>query len=269
MSSRPSPDPMSSMWAWLAHDLRFYRTRARMSGETFGRIIGVVRSTVSRLESGALRIDEKQAAALDRHFATGGHFLRLLVYAKLGHDPDWFKEHVEYETRASVIKAYEASLIPGLFQTDAYARALFTAAGAQDVEAEVSARLARQAILQRSPRPLVMAILSENVITWPVGGCHVMREQLAHLLGLSQEQSAIVRILPRSAGATIGLDGAFKILSVEECDVAWTEAHGGGRLILNGAEARDFGVRWDRISAQSLPDDASRRLIEQAMEDMK
>ncbi|GAA2629990.1 hypothetical protein GCM10010411_79670 [Actinomadura fulvescens] len=159
MSAKPSPDPMSSMWAWLAYDLRFYRTRARMSGETFGRIIGVVRSTVSRLESGDLRLDEKQAAALDTHFATGGHFLRLLTYAKLGHDPDWFKEHLGYESRASLLKIYELSLIPGLLQTPDYARACFEVAGAEDVEAEVSARIARQETLERSPRPVMTVVL--------------------------------------------------------------------------------------------------------------
>ncbi|MBA8954642.1 Scr1 family TA system antitoxin-like transcriptional regulator [Actinomadura namibiensis] len=257
------------MWAWLAYDLRFYRTRARMNGETFGRIIGVVRSTVSRLESGELRIDEKQAGALDKHFATGGHFLRLLTYAKLGHDPDWFKEHVSYESRAFLLKIYELSLIPGLLQTPEYARACFTAAGVEDVEGYVTARIARQETLTRSSRPLMTAVLSQSVIDWPVGGPEVMRAQLAHLLAVARDPNMIVRVLPRTAGATIGLDGSFKILSVDEGDVAYTEAHGGGRLILAPSEVRQFGVRWDGISAQALPEDASRSLIENAMEVLK
>ncbi|WP_157431860.1 helix-turn-helix domain-containing protein [Actinomadura hibisca] len=269
MNLKPSPDPMSSMWAWIAHDLRFYRTRARMSGETFGRIIGVVRSTVSRLESGELRLDEKQAATLDKHFATGGHFLRLLTYAKLGHDPDWFKEHVGYEARASLLKIYEMTLIPGLLQTPEYARALLEAAGVEDLESEVSARIARQATLERTPRPLLLVTLCENAVWWPVGGSKIMREQLGHVLDATSGPNAILRVLPRSAGATIGLDGPFKILSVDEGDVAYTEAHGGGRLILTSGEVRQYGVRWDRIGAQALPESAARSRIEEAMEDLK
>jgi transcriptional regulator with XRE-family HTH domain len=67
---RQSPDPMSSVWAWLAHDLRFYRERAGLSGTEMGKILGCVRSTASRLESGELKPDEKQAQAIDDYFGT-------------------------------------------------------------------------------------------------------------------------------------------------------------------------------------------------------
>ena len=93
MLVRPSPDPMGSMWAWMAHDLRFYRKRARLSGEDFGRIMGVVRSTVSRMESGEYKISDDHAEALDKYFDTGGHFLRLLTYARTAHDPEWYGSH--------------------------------------------------------------------------------------------------------------------------------------------------------------------------------
>src|SRR4051812_39652902 len=110
MRLRESPNPMGSMWAWLAHDLRFDRMRHGLSGEGLGRLIGVVRSTVSRMEAAELKIDEQQAATLDKEWNTGGHFLRLLTYAKLGHDPDWFQEFVSYEAKADVLKMYELSL---------------------------------------------------------------------------------------------------------------------------------------------------------------
>lgn len=269
MTAKALPDPMVSMWAWLAHDLRFYRTRHKLTGEQFGRIIGVVRSTVSRYELGELKINEDQAMALDHKFYTGGHFLRLLTYAKLGHNPDWFIEHVSYEARAAMLRIYELALIPGLFQTEAYARALMEDAGIEDLEEQLAARLARQEIFNRKPRPLIWVLLTQNALDWPVGGPEVMREQLAGLLELSLLRNVMVRVVPRTAGATIGLDGAFKVLSVQEGDVAYTEAHGGGRLILSTAEVRHFGIRYDRIGAKALPDDASRTLIQQVMEAMR
>jgi Helix-turn-helix. len=263
---RESPDPMMSLWAWLAHDLRFYRVRHKLSGEQFGRVIGVVRSTVSRMESGELKIDEEQAVKLDERFGMGGHFLRLLTFAKLGHDPDWFKDHVSYEARASMLKIYELSLIPGIFQTEAYARALMEDAGIEDLDEQLAARLSRQEILNRSPRPLIWVLLAESVLDWPVGGPEVMRAQLARLLELSDLNNLKIRVVPRTAGATIGLDGGFKVLSVQEGDVAYTEAHGGGRLILGTREVRRFGIRYDRIGVKALPEDSSRHKIKQVME---
>jgi transcriptional regulator with XRE-family HTH domain len=105
MYACPSPDPLSSMWAWIAHDLRFYRTKHRMTGEEFGKIMGVVRSTVSRMESGEYKIHDDHAKALDDYFDTGGHFQRLLFYACLGHDPAWFASRLDNERKASVVKA--------------------------------------------------------------------------------------------------------------------------------------------------------------------
>jgi transcriptional regulator with XRE-family HTH domain len=259
---------MTSLWAWLAYDLRFYRNRAKMSGDKFGQILGVVRSTVSKYESGKLKIDEQQASKLDEAFGTGGHFLRLLTFAKLGHDPDWFKEHVSYEARASMLKIYELSLVPGLLQTEAYARACFEAAGVEDVDDQVALRLARQESLNRRPRPMLWVLLSQSVLDWPVGGLDVMREQLAHLLNWAAKPSVVLRVIPRGAGAFIGLDGAFKLITVTEGDMAYTEAHGGGRLILATSEVRTYGIRYDRIGAKALPDDSSRQLIKQVMEAM-
>jgi transcriptional regulator with XRE-family HTH domain len=269
VSTVPSPDPMISMWAWLAYDLRFYRTRAHMSGSALCRVMDVARSSLSRLETGHAKLDEKQAMVLDRYWNTGGHFLRLLTYAKLGHDPDWFKEHVGYEARASVLRIFELALVPGLLQTEDYARALFEAAGFEDLDEQVAGRMSRQETLDRRPRPLLWILLTESVLDWPIGGPKVMRAQLNHLLHISELPNVIIRVVPRSSGAHIGGDGAFKIMTVPEGDVAYSEAHGGGRLILSTAEIRAYGNRYERIGAKALPEDSSRSLIEHVMETME
>lgn len=117
------------------------------------------------------------------------------------------------------------------------------------------------------------AALRDDVRTYaldcPVGGPDVMRAQLAHLLDLSNQPNVSVRVVPRSAGAHVGLDGAFKVMTVDEGDVAYTEAHGGGRLVLSAQEVRSFSVRYDRVGVKALPEEASRNLIREIMEDMK
>lgn len=266
MVTKESPDPMSSMWAWLAHDLRFYRNKHKMTGTQLGSIIGAVRSTVSRLESGDLKIDEKQAMALDNAWNTGGHFMRLLTYAKLGHDPDWFKTHVQYERRAKAIKLFEALFIPGLLQTREYATALIAAGRDSDVEGHVDARLARQEILNRPAPPLLWVLLDQFVLERPVGGAEVMRAQLARLLEAWDLPNITIRVVPKSVGAHVGLDGSFKILSVHEGDVVYMDAQIGGRTALDSTAVQTLGIRYDRISAESLSRGSSRRLIEEAME---
>lgn len=268
MYVRPAPDPMSSMWAWIAYDLRFHRQKHGMTGTEAGRILNCVRSTVSRLESGELKLDESQAQALDRHWETGGHFLRLVTYAKLGHDPDWLKQYEDYEASASLIKTYDGQLIPSLLQTPEYARALLVAGRNPDVEGALERRMARQAILQRSDPPDLWVLLAETVFAVDVGGPEVMRKQLELLVEASKRPNVILRVVPNSAGANEGLDGPFKIIRVREKDVAFVSAPGGGRLILGLSEAQSFGVGYDRIGADALSRESSRSLIAHLMEAM-
>lgn len=269
MYARPSPDPRSSMWAWIAWDLRFYRTRAGMSGERFGKVINVVRATVSRMESGEYKIQEAHAQALDKHFDTGGHFARLLHFARLGHNPDWHKDHLNIEAKSDVIKLYEALVVPGLLQIPEYARALITAGGEPDVDGLVDERMARQAIFSRQPSPVLWVLLNENALDWPVGGREVMRAQFARLLEASEHPDIGVRVVPRASEAHAGVDGSFKILSGPAGEFAYTESPGGGRLVPSAAEVKAFAIRYDRIGMHALPEAQSRDMIEQAMEALR
>jgi transcriptional regulator with XRE-family HTH domain len=266
---KPSPDPKSSMWAWLAHDLRFYRARRGLSGDAVAKLLTCARSSISRLENGEARPTEHQMAVLDERWDTGGHFGRLLWYARLGHDPNWFKQHVDIESEAKVIKVYEALVVPGLLQLPEYAHALIAEGGASNVDQRVGERLARQAILTREPPPVLWVLLTENVLDWPVGGPEVMRKQLAYLMEASERPNTGIRVVPRSAGAHYGMNGSFKVMTGASGDVAYTESPGGGRLVPSATEVQTYVIRYDRIGQKALPEDQSRELIRRVMEAMK
>lgn len=265
---RPSPDPMSSMWAWLAYDLRLYRMRARMNQEELGKVLGCVKSTVSRLESGGLQIDEKQAALLDTLWNTNGHFSRLLAYARRAHDPDWIKQHSVFEARAIAIKTYEALLVPGLLQTPEYARVALSEGMLDDVDGFVDARMRRQEILRRPRPPRLWVLIDEGVVDRPVGGAGVMRAQLAHLLAEGECPHISIRVVPRKAGLHVGLDGSFEILCTDRGDVGYAEAQLGGRLVMSRDEVSGLKVRYDQIGVRALPEDLTRYLIRRHMEAM-
>jgi transcriptional regulator with XRE-family HTH domain len=257
------------MWNWIAYALRFYRMQRGLSGQDVAKLLNVARSSVSRLENGQAQLDDREALKLDKEWTTGGLFTLLLWYARLGHDPDWFKQHVDIEARASVIRIWENALIPGVLQTEDYARAALTAGGVRDVEGLLAARMARQAILTRTDPPILWVLLWEPILEIPVGGADVMRAQFARLLDASESTNIAIRVVPKSAGAHPGLDGAFKIMTTETGDVAYADSPGGGRLVPSAAEVRSYVVRYDRIGQQAMPENPSRDRIAQAMEAMK
>jgi transcriptional regulator with XRE-family HTH domain len=264
--SKPSPDPRTSMWAWLAHDLRFYRTQRGLSGDAVAKLLSCARSSVSRLENGEARLTERQTAVLDERWQTGGHFSRLLWFARLGHDPNWIKQHEDIEAEALVIKLFEALVVPGLLQRPEYARELIAAGNPPNVEEILERRMARQAIFDRENPPVVLVLLMESVLDWPVGEANVMRAQLAHLLEASERPNIGIRVVPRSAKAHFGLDGSFKIMTGPAGDIAYTESPGGGRLVPSALEAQSYVLRYDRIGQKALPEDLSRDLIRKVME---
>ncbi|MEW2353657.1 helix-turn-helix transcriptional regulator [Spirillospora sp. NPDC029432] len=266
MPLRESLDPDHSLWDWIAVDLHFYRTRAGLSCAQLGRILKVNRQAVSNMEAGRHNLDTTKARILDELWDLNKHFQRLLLYARAGRDPDWFKAHVVYEQRASIIKIYEALVVPGLLQTESYARALLSANPSSLVDKQADLRMGRQAILTKEGAPNLWVILSQNVLEWPVGGDAVMRGQLGRLLELSQLPNVVIRVLPRSVGAHLALDGSFKVITVREGDVVYMEACGGGRTTQDPADVADRRLRFDLIGADALTRGLSEALIRQTME---
>ena len=112
-------------------------------------------------------------------------------------------------------------------------------------------------------------MLDQGVIDQPVGSPEIMHEQLAHLVEMARLPNVSVRVAPRGIGAHPGRDGSFKIMTVGDSDIAYTEACGGGRLVADATEVRSFRVRFDQIGDRALPVDASLDLIQRTMEELR
>jgi transcriptional regulator with XRE-family HTH domain len=262
VSVRETIDPDSSLWAWLAFDLWFHRTRRGLSLAQTAQIVRVARGTVSNWEAGRLRPGEQYMVLLDKAWDTGGHFQRLRHYAITGHDPDWFKQYMQYESDARVIKIYHGKSVPVPVQTPEYARALLLTGGqAQQSDREVEARRKRQEILARADPPYVWIILDEDVLDRPIGGPQIMREQLDHLLEVDELPHVSVRVILRSVGAHPGLDGAFQLLDLGGRQVSYAGAQLAGRFIEAGDEVAALAIQFDQLGALALSRDDSRKLI--------
>lgn len=266
-SVREPLDPRVSMWQFLAFFMRFMREKAGLSLAQCGEIMGIARSTVSNMEAGRRRPQDDQMRLLDKHYGTGLLFQLILWFARMAHDPDWARQCMEYEKTSTAIKTYHGKAVPRPFQAEAYIRAMLETETAKDIEAEIATRVERQRlILERSDAPTLWMLVDESVLACPIGGPEVMKLQLEHLLKLAGQANVIMRVVPTTAGAHHGFDGPFQVICLPDRDVAYAGAQNGGRLIESPIEARDFSTKFERIGAKALPEEASRALIEQYLE---
>lgn len=267
---RDDLDPNSSVWHWIAVELRLFRELFNLTGTEVAAILGLEKSSVSNMEAGRTKLRMKHAEKLDQRYKTRGHFQRLVQLAETAHDPDWFAQFTQYERRSTIIRPYSALVVPGLLQTPDYAHAVIEGAQMMDeVDQVLRERMRRQEILEREEPPELHALIKQSVLEDPVGGPDVMRAQLAHLLAMSHRKNIIIRVVPRSLGAHPGVDGSFTLLTMPHGEYAWSEAVGGGRLVSDPAKVRDYLKRYDRLGADAMSRDSTRSLIADVMEAMQ
>ncbi|TYB48693.1 helix-turn-helix domain-containing protein [Actinomadura chibensis] len=267
MPPRNDLDPDNDHWHWLASDLRVWRLERNMTQPALGEILGVTKTQVSNWESARENLPMKHAETLDLVWRTAGHFTRLRRLAERAHDPGWWSQYTPIEARASRICYWALAIIPGLLQTPDYARALLEGGQIiEDVEEFVTARMARQAVLEREQPPELRVLINEAALDQPVGGAEVMREQLARLISISNRRNVILRIVPRSVGAHVGLDGSFTLLTEAKRSAAYLEANTGGRVTHDPTRLDDLQRRFDLIGSEALSASASCGHIERIME---
>ncbi|MHC0429271.1 helix-turn-helix domain-containing protein [Streptomyces sp. O3] len=182
-------------------------------------------------------------------------------------------EYVALEDLATYVRTYQVSVLPGLFQTPDYARALAVGCGAWDdpdeIERFVEARLTRQARLSGEAPIQVWAVVSEAALRQEVGGREVMRDQLKHLLELMRLSNVKVQVLPYLAGAHAGMAGAFNIVSFAEpgaVDVVHLDTPSSSLWLESEQDSARHGVIFDRVARSSLAQAGSRSLVERIIE---
>lgn len=270
MSHADDLDPTASLGEWLAFDVRRYREAANMTQRQLARELRVSYQQMSNLEAFRRNFTREHVQKLDVLWDTGGHFERLWIHAQREHDREWFRKYTAHERRAEGINVFEPLFIPGLFQTEEYARALLKAGRIPDIETAISARMERQENLTKEDPPEVLATVDEKALHQPVGGTDVMRGQLHRLLEIASMPHVTLQVVPTRAGAYVGLDGAFTLLSMgKQGELGYSAAQLGGRLIRDEEEVRTLAVMYGRIRAKALSEDDSLTYIESILEAMK
>ncbi|MGW3654413.1 helix-turn-helix domain-containing protein [Streptomyces sp. NPDC005151] len=265
-------DPSSSPRALLGAELRHRRDKAGLSQEEIGLPLFVSGSFIGQLESGTRRMQVDQAQKFDEILHADGFFVRNCVALKKSKYPDHFAEAADAEAVAKTIKEYAPQLIPGLLQTEAYARAVFRGglptASENVIDDLTTVRLDRAHLLSDPTTPLVWAVLDEAVLRREVGGPAVMAEALRHILKLAREHRIIAQVLPHSAGAHMAMEGPLKLMSFEDAPpLVYLQGLGTGKLQDDPATVRHYELTYDLVVASALSPEASLALIESAAED--
>ncbi|MEV4753785.1 DUF5753 domain-containing protein [Micromonospora sp. NPDC049559] len=175
-------------------------------------------------------------------------------------DVEWFRPWAQIEQAASSLRSFESSVLPGLLQTEAYARAVLSSgplAGAE-VEGHVEARLDRQrAVLDRDDPPLAVFLIDEAALRR--GAPEIMHPQLDHLIEMSLRPLVMVHVLPLTAGLHAGQAGPFVIATLDgEGDVGYLDDQAAGRVTDDVAALWRV---WDTLRSVALPRDMSRDLL--------
>jgi transcriptional regulator with XRE-family HTH domain len=255
-------------------ELRHYRTRAGWSQEQLGARVYCSADLVGKVENGQRAPTEEFAAACDAipELGTDGALGRLREllkgFLKQRAYPGWFLRWPDKEASATTLRWFEPMVVPGLLQTEDYATAIFrTRVGATEDEIGemVAARVDRQLVLDRDPPPMLWVVVDEGVLRRPVGGKHVMREQLNKLMKAARRPNVVVQVIPASVGAHEGLrGGAFVIADSDEApSLAYQDTAARGQVIEDAEGIAGLTVLWDTLRAEALPRAASLQLIEE------
>jgi hypothetical protein len=264
--------PGTSPHHFFGAEVRRARNVAGLTLAEFGAHVPCDSSTVSRIETGVLSPDSRFAAVCDQLFPNAdGWFSRFYAESRAwGAYPPAFRSFAADEVRATTLYVFAPILMPGMLQTEDYARAILAThpnATGEQVEDRVKARLSRQNVLDREITPMVMFLLDEAVLQRQVGTPGVMRAQFTHLIATSGRPNVSVQVL--AATPHVGLQGAFTLAEIADApDRAFIEDVTDGRVVEDPTLVSAVKVRFRHLQTEAMTATASRELIERLAEEL-
>ncbi|MEU0782351.1 helix-turn-helix transcriptional regulator [Streptomyces sp. NPDC006173] len=255
----------------LGRRLLDLRERAGLKREEAARILRVAPATVRRMEMAEVSLKIPYLQLLLKSYGVSDEeaeaFVQLAEDAnKPGwwqrfHDilPDWFSMHVSLEGAAALLRSYEPHFVPGLMQTEDYARGVMKAGAIgqtrpEDIERHVALRMQRQDLLTREDAPRIWAVMDETALRRAIGGPEVMRAQIGKLLEVTELPNVTLQVMPFSNGPHPGTYGPFVLFRFampELPDMVYSEYLTGAVYLDARSEVATHLEVMDRMAAQA------------------
>ncbi|MET9291807.1 helix-turn-helix transcriptional regulator [Streptomyces sp. NPDC003077] len=265
--------PYRSARHYFGAEQRRHRERAKLSLVQLADIVNSSKSALARVETAELMPPPDLPPRLDAAFGTEEYFQGLYELAKREAHPDQYRRYMDFEARAEVIEQYGSQVLPGLLQTETYARQLFSRWGGltdEQVEQRVSARMSRQERQRSGCPPCRWAIVDESVLRRQAGEKEHMHEQLASLQRQADTPHSGIQVMPFSAGLHTLMSGALSLLTLPDgSSVAYEEGIEVSHLYEGWEAVKRWRRRYEVLRANALSPAKSADLIRKAMEDFR
>ena len=272
----------------LGARLRSLRLAKGLTRDQAGYAIRGSESKISRMELGRVAFKERDVADLLRLYGLedAKEQQRLLELAREANSPgwwhaygdvlsSWFQNYLDLEQAAELIRTYEVQFVPGLLQTDAYARAVIMlghgTAGADQIDRRAELRMARKQLLDRPDPPRLWAVIDEAVLRRQIGGPAVLREQIAYLLEMSAVPHVRLQVIPFASGGHAAAGGAFSILRFpheEVPDVVYIEHLTSGLYLDKREDVDQYAAAMGRLFIEAEPPNRTPDVLRRALRDL-
>lgn len=270
----------------LGSELRKLRERAGLTSTEAGQLLGMKQNQVSNMESGRMGVSPDRVRLLASHYECPDKEL-VDALAAMANDRTrgWWEQHrellpsslldlAELEHHARAVRDSTTARIPGLLQTHAYAREIFrhavTALSPPDIEHRLSFRIKRQAILYADTPTPYHAVIHEAALRMKVGGPATAREQLQHILDMSERAHITVRAITFDAGAYPGSGQSIYYANgpVPQLDTVQLDQSHGLAFLDAEAQLHKYRTLFERIDSAALSPANSRDLIHTIAQDL-
>ena len=272
----------------LGARLRSLRLAKGLTRDQAGYAIRGSESKISRMELGRVAFKERDVADLLRLYGLedADEQRRLLELAHEANSPgwwhaygdvlsSWFQNYLDLEQAAELIRTYEVQFVPGLLQTDAYARAVIMlahgTAGADQIDRRAKLRMARKQLLDRPDPPRLWAVIDEAVLRRQIGGPAVLREQIAYLLEMTAVPHVRLQVIPFASGGHAAAGGAFSILRFpheEVPDVVYIEHLTSGLYLDKREDVDQYAAAVGRLFIEAEPPNRTPDVLRRALRDL-
>ncbi|WP_031079737.1 helix-turn-helix domain-containing protein [Streptomyces sp. NRRL S-118] len=262
------PHPSDSLRTFGAV-VQALREHAGLSRGELAAVVQYSRHTVESVELGRRMPDEAFVERAEEALGNTGALRRAARHLSRGEVglAAWFRRWARLEREAVSLCTYECRLVPGLLQSEEYARAVFEGTiplrTDEELEAQLIARMERQRMMREKPTVPFSFIVEEHVFRRRFGDAEAMRGLLEHVLERSAPRNVTLQVVPLDAGLHACLDGPVQVLETPEGRrLGYSEGQKNGRLISDSKEVSVLCHRYETLRSQALSPKESRDLLE-------
>ncbi|MFI5886568.1 helix-turn-helix domain-containing protein [Streptomyces sp. NPDC051554] len=254
----------------FGRQLKLFRERAGMDRAKLGSLTGYSASTIASFEQARRIPPPRFIDQADEALGAGGVLSASKEEVARAQYPAFFRDAAGLEAKALALHVYATKAVPGLLQTEEYARAVCSMwrplLDEETINQRVAARLARQKIFSRTPMPTISFVIEEFVLRRPLGGRSVMQGQLEQILLSGHRRNVEIQVMPIERDEHAGLEGPFTLIeTLEGQRIAYVEAYKDSRLYKERRQVREIEEQYGILRAQALTPRESLALIEKLL----